>query len=633
MRLFRHRLAGKRSIRPSTGGALRALLTVLFLASLCSPVHAVAQSELSAEPAGATEIPLVTESSDAEQAADPTVPVQGEDQAPLPVETQPILLPTDVPVLIPSPSPTEIPVVPTEIPSPTPTEVPPPPVNTDTVTLLEGVSSYTLEPGGAQSISLLYAVTTPRASTTLYAELLGAGEGWTLASPALVDADAGPARAAWTESMTLLPGTSFVVPITVTAPASVTETHAVSLLVWSTAAVPAGVEDGVVNAGVPLADFTVVAPPPILNTDWLQVAGESSLSIPSGGSAEISLAYTVTTPRVSTTLHVELLDEAGNPAPGWTLSPGSTVTDTSALEPGMTFSTSVTVLAPAFVEVSHVVSLVVWSDATIPDGSEAGVTRQVVASVAVAATPAEPTLECESGGEGQFTCRTDPDRPDVIEGSLLISGPPGWTFRANDAPVPESGLIDLAAVMESATLSEPISILATYEARCADFSQSHMATIRAHYHYQNVDAVVVEAIVPVQPPPQEPVTPSVSMQALDFGVLRWDGSSWGSSEADSTVVVSREGCGDLGAFDVYLEVVEAAPGLEPVLISARTSGTGIVPGTSASSLSNGPVPIAHATSDFTGVGEIVLGFYLEPGLDAQVGTHQIEIRVTTTRAP
>lgn len=137
-------------------------------------------------------------------------------------------------------------------------------VNTDAITLVDGITEFTLDPGASQTIALRYAVTTPRTSTTIHAALIEASDGWTLSTPNLVDDDPSPLAASWTERSTVNSETAFLLPLVLTAPATVSNTHTVSLRVWSTVTGTNGEEVGVAQSGSPILTATAVAPTPIL---------------------------------------------------------------------------------------------------------------------------------------------------------------------------------------------------------------------------------------------------------------------------------------------------------------------------------------------------------------------------------
>ena len=504
-------------------------------------------------------------------------------------------------------------------------------VNTDAITLVDGITEFTLDPGASQTIALRYAVTTPRTSTTIHAALIDAPAGWTLSTPNLVDDDPSPLAASWIEHSTVNPETVFLLPIVLTAPATVPDTHTVSLRVWSTATGTNGEEVGVAQSSSPILTATAVAPP-IVNTDSVQLIGEANQSIASGESVTVAMTYNVTTPRQGTTVRAALVDEAGNTPEGWTLD-ASEVVDVTALTPGSAFTAAFTITAPEFVEVAHSVSLRIWSETNTDTGNEDGISAQDIANVAVAAAPAEPTIFCEPEDGDAFICTVDPDRKDAISGTLTVMSESGWSFTANGVPVPETGVLDLGSIMADGALEGSVTVIPNFGAGCADGSQDYIATVAVDYTYTSAANARAETSVGFAIPAPEPVAPSVSIAPLDFGTLTWNGESWGTAEASTTLTISRDGCGDLGAYDIQIQMHGDTPGFNPVFIGGASANPDIEILETKSDLNAVPATVARATSSFTGTAEITLEFQLTPGSDVMVGPHQKEISVTMINAP
>ncbi len=179
--------------------------------------------------------------------------------APQPVVSEPEPTATVAPTATLAPSPTPSP---TAVPSPTPSPTAIVWTNTDSLVMVDGATSNTLQPAAYATVTVRYGVTTPRVSTVIHAELTGDTRGWSLSSPALGDADAVATTAVWTQGLVVQPGTSFDLPIVVTAPANVTADQTVSLHLWSVTNTDHGQETGVAKIAQPYAQFTVIAPPP-----------------------------------------------------------------------------------------------------------------------------------------------------------------------------------------------------------------------------------------------------------------------------------------------------------------------------------------------------------------------------------
>lgn len=369
-----------------------------------------------------------------------------------------------------------------------------------------------------------------------------------------------------------------------------------------------------------------------VSADSVQLDGEPIQSIGAGDSIAISLIYNVTTPRASTTVHAALVDDAGDVVDGWTLETDATE-DTSALEPDTSFTTSFMVTAPEFVEIPHAVSFQLWSDVWTDAGFETGIEVQNVATITAEATPAHPAISCEAEGEGTYTytCTVAPDRADVTGGSLTISGSEGWTFTANGVEIPQFAAIDLASVMWDGALSGSFTLVPDFIAGCADPAVQDKATVAVDYVYANAPAAYTETSITLEIPPVEPVAPGVSIAPPDFGELKRDGAAWGTTTGIAPITITREGCGDLGAYDVQVNVTGLDSGITPFVTTTTASGDGI------SAVTDGGLPdaehaviVAAVASDFSGTGYVEVVFSLTPDSSVPPGTYTMTIEVSTS---
>jgi len=130
----------------------------------------------------------------------------------------------------------------------------------------------------------------------------------------------------------------------------------------------------------------------------------------------------------------------------------------------------------------------------------------------------------------------------------------------------------------------------------------------------------------------ESQAPAVGIAPLDFGTMRWDGSSWTSATASTTVEISQNDCGDPNAYDIRIEIVGSIPGFTPQLVGVSTSSEVAVVGAYGDPNSS-PLTIAHIDPDFTGSATIELIFQLNPGDELQAGTHFTQIVVTAIKSP
>jgi|GEM_PF-3823576 len=130
----------------------------------------------------------------------------------------------------------------------------------------------------------------------------------------------------------------------------------------------------------------------------------------------------------------------------------------------------------------------------------------------------------------------------------------------------------------------------------------------------------------------ESQAPIVSIAPLDFGTMRWDGSSWTSANASTMVTISQHECGDPSAYDIRIEIVGSIPGFTPQLINVSTSSEIAVAGAYGDPNST-PVTVAQIDPNFTGSATIELIFQLNPGDELQAGTHFTQIVVTAIQSP
>lgn len=142
-----------------------------------------------------------------------------------------------------------------------------------------------------------------------------------------------------------------------------------------------------------------------VNTDTITLPeGVTNFTLAPGASKTVSFTYAVTTPRQGTSVQAELVDESGTTPDGWLLSP-SGMSDVSALEPGTTFTTTVSVTAPDVPEAAQTVSLLIRSETTSDRGLEPGIDRQLLVTVTVTIT------------EQPFS---SPVAPNVVEPELTV---------------------------------------------------------------------------------------------------------------------------------------------------------------------------------------------------------------------
>ena len=121
--------------------------------------------------------------------------------------------------------------------------------------------------------------------------------------------------------------------------------------------------------------------------------------------------------------------------------------------------------------------------------------------------------------------------------------------------------------------------------------------------------------------------PEVSMSAVDFGTLKWDGKSWGSARATSTITVTNpDPCGISQAHSIDLHISADEPGMQPSLVSVEA-------GRDITVTEGGGTSIATIPAGFSGSTTIEVEFELAPTVDTPVGDHTFGFEVTVSAVP
>lgn len=162
-----------------------------------------------------------------------------------------------------------------------------------------------------------------------------------------------------------------------------------------------------------------------INTDTIVPDADfTAITLQSGidTTTMVSFTYQVTTLRTGTRLVVELRDDSGAPASGWTISipllgvdGAGTVSalESATLNAGESFALVIAIAPPADVTVAERVSLHVWSTGLPDDGSEENAVADAGALAGITVLPLPPTATTEP---------TAPATP-VSAPSTLIASP------------------------------------------------------------------------------------------------------------------------------------------------------------------------------------------------------------------
>lgn len=122
-------------------------------------------------------------------------------------------------------------------------------------------------------------------------------------------------------------------------------------------------------------------------------------------------------------------------------------------------------------------------------------------------------------------------------------------------------------------------------------------------------------------------TPVASMTPVDFGSLEWDGESWGTATATSTITVTNnEPCATSQANTIQLQINASDPGMTPMLVSVDTDQSGFT-------AIEGDGTIARIPAGFSGSATLNVEFELTPPNDVFEGDYTFGFEVTVTAVP
>jgi len=639
------------------------VLTIVLLTA--SPIATIAQGEGLA----------TSETTSEAQAPEPAEQVVPVVEQPTAVPVQPTAVP---PTAVP---PTEVPptaVPPTIVP---PTEVPPTAVpteqvwvNTDALRVTDGVTAHTVQQGASATVAITYTVTTPRTSTTLYARLSGASDGWTISSPQLPDTDPAATTAAWTEAATLQPGTAFTLPIVITAPATVAQDHTVSLHLWSVVEGEKGQETGVAKTDLRIATITALAPPP---TPTPTIEPTSALTAVPSPTAVVtrSIAPMNSTQEPNTCIAVDaehdeegvvVIEAAGEAKFHCIFSkgPGKVWWGASDLSTGWKVSTTgapdtYSALPPTSAsgnESAYDIYLKPDSGTTgigtlalkIVSPSDKPIMNATL-TVKVKEVPVTPTKE-----DLELKCEPAPVSLNRVEASVVTCGvstkqhvPAGMEVRITELRLGVPQGVELSwnggvaansphiVVPQNATISHgnPYTFeIGLRQVGCSAVNANVQISTRFAFQEGDPQEGPMGSVGVTAPSISLPPTVDLAAELVDFGTLTWNGEeqSYGAATQSTTLTLTRDpGCGGSRSFDIQVSTSTTVPGLLPEYVGGTvTSGSDITAPEGTSSLTVG--------SGFNNQGTVSLEFKLEPENTVEPKTYnngEMTIKVTVIDAP
>lgn len=351
-------------------------------------------------------------------------------------------------------------------------------------------------------------------------------------------------------------------------------------------------------------------PSPTANTDTLTILIDPASTILAPDDVqELQLAYSVTTERTATSLHMELRLANGRPAPGWSLmlrpeenagSPTVDLVDATALIPASSFGFTLLIVAPTDVTAEHTVSLYIRSTVTMASGEQPALrgdspivtltvrpvpTPVVEEPVEPQATPAAPevSLDCSADeaasavdGRVNVSCSFQatsslPGRA-VSLSQVTVSPPPGWTVAPDGSPG------------DDLLVLEPGVALADGETYRLDFSalpatcDAETGPISVHSTLSPGDGVTVEGpttTIDALVLPSPSVLPAIDISGLSFGMSERTDGQYGAVTGTLAITIGSSeptGCETVASgWSVQVGTSGlASTGRDPALIPAES---------------------------------------------------------------
>jgi hypothetical protein len=513
-------------------------------------------------------------------------------------------------------------------------------VNTDSIQITDGLTAHTVQQGGLATIRVSYAVTTPRTSTIVFAQLSGAGEGWSLSSPALADADGAATSASWTQATSVEPGTSFSLPIDITAPATVTQDHSISLLIWSTAAGKNGQETGVANNGASLATVTVLAPAPTPTPAAVKprmLAATANITIACTQIASVAPAnITIFCDPDPTNSEVA---KAPFDLSGITLSEGWSYsivekdtgwirdTTVTGVSDGSIKNPKITIRLKIDSELqTSAVALDFWVAANKPKDIKFHFT--FTGTVQLPPRPGDMTTTCTpdpitSGANVETTVScvvSDVSlRSPVTITTAEIVIPAGWTASGGNQ------IGQVLSVNVNKMLNTGSTVTFQFKMTRTGCASATSLTVKTWYVIGAAPAALgPEDTLTIQNPT---VAPSLSLSGpINFGTMTWNGLTYGPRTQTLTATINRAGaCG--GAYNINLSVVSDNAVMKPQLTGAREAHDELSIVNAAGDPNLGPVTVARISPTFANTGTVEMDLTLTPGMNADPGPYSGTIHV------
>lgn len=196
------------------------------------------------------------------------------------------------------------------------------------------------------------------------------------------------------------------------------------------------------------------------------------------------------------------------------------------------------------------------------------------------------------------------------------------TYRTNWADG-QSLIFDVTVTRKSCVVGEAqLSIGADIDLKTAD-SSVQIA--------RSGESPVDTRLVSMASPNQDALV--ISMQPVDFGSLQWDGKSWGTAYATTTVTVSNESpCPTSQSHLIQVEVIASNPGMTPVISSVSMPGS-VLTAVAKSDEKAATVGVASVPAGFEGTAEVRIDLVLTPAPEVDPGSHTFNFQAAVVPAP
>jgi hypothetical protein len=227
-----------------------------------------------------------------------------------------------------------------------------------------------------------------------------------------------------------------------------------------------------------------------------------------------------------------------------------------------------------------------------------------------------------SGGQVTFNCKLAESGD--LKGPINVKGattnPAGWNVQVDG----QSVLVQVRNV----GAQSPFTVTIT----AANCTAGATATIKLDFFSPSVGNPKLEHFETFGFRCKAPITataPTVGIEPFNFIERTWDGYTWGTTTGLATLTINRANGGDLGSYDIQVQVKgSSVPGLNPTVSSSTTDSANVSATTITGNPNIAPVKVARVAPGFNGTGRVDVTFSLSPTNDVPEGLHNVTIEVS-----